>query len=99
MRTQFKHFAATKLMLMVLFSIVGMARAEDVDEEIRALKNEVTRLEKQQAQLKADQLELKRDATEAAAEMPNFTYRPGNGLTIESADKTLGVSHQLGGQL
>jgi hypothetical protein len=88
MRTQFKHFAATKLMLMVLFSIVGMARAEDVDEEIRALKNEVTRLEKQQAQLKADQLELKRDATEAAAEMPNFTYRPGNGLTIESADKT-----------
>ena len=56
------------------------AFAQSVDEKINALEQELT-------QLKEQQIELKKEATEAAAAMPTFSYRPGNGLTIEAADK------------
>jgi hypothetical protein len=34
---------------------------------------------------------LKKEATAAAAELPSFEYRPGNGLRIEAADKSWGL--------
>ena len=73
---------------MVLFLVAAAARADDVDEQINVLKDEVARLENSQAQIKAEQMEIKREAAAAAAHIPNFSYRPGNGLSIESADKT-----------
>ena len=62
----------------------GSARAQSVDDKIKSLEQELT-------QLKEQQVELKKDATAAAAALPTFEYRPGNGLEIESADKSWGV--------
>ena len=50
-----------------------------------------TRSSKSSVSLKAQQIELKKDATAAAAALPTFEYRPGNGLNIEAADKSWGV--------
>ena len=58
----------------------GPALAQNVDNEISELRARLSQLE-------AQQLELKKEATEAAAAMPNFSYRPGNGLNVEAADK------------
>jgi hypothetical protein len=88
MKTRFMHFTAAGFMLTVLFLVAAAARADDVDEQIKALKDEVARLENSQAQIKAEQIEIKREATAAAAQIPKFSYRPGSGLLIESADKT-----------
>jgi hypothetical protein len=60
------------------------AYAEDVNERIKAVEKELE-------QLKVEQLDLKKEATAAAAAMPTFSYRPGNGLLIESADKAWSV--------
>ena len=57
---------------------------EDLDNRIKALKQELTTLEERQ-------VELKKEATAAAAAMPTFQYRPGNGLNIEAADKAWGL--------
>ena len=67
-------------MLAAFFLAAAGARAQSVDEKIQALEAELT-------QLKEQQIELKKEATAAAAAMPSFTYRPGNGLLIEAADK------------
>src|SRR5689334_6845972 len=66
----------------------GSARAQSVDDKIKSLEQELT-------QLKEQQVELKKDATAAAAALPTFEYRPGNGLNIESADKSWGVRFTL----
>src|SRR6476646_493975 len=62
----------------------GTARAQSVDEKIKTLEQELT-------QLKEKQVELKKEATAAAAALPTFEYRPGNGLEVEAADKSWGV--------
>jgi hypothetical protein len=64
------------------------ARAQDVDQRIQALEQELSRLKSEQAQVKAEQIEMRKQATEAAAALPNFTYRPGGGMLIEAADKS-----------
>jgi cell division protein FtsB len=66
------------------------AQADDMDEKIKALKDEVVRLENAQAQMRAEQMEMKREATAAVTALPTFSYRPGNGLMIEAADKSWG---------
>jgi hypothetical protein len=63
----------------LLFS--GAALAQNIDSEISELRARLLELE-------AQQLELKKEATEAAAAMPSFSYRPGNGLNVEAADKS-----------
>jgi hypothetical protein len=68
-------------MLTAFLLATAPAFAQGVDDKIKALEQELS-------QLKAQQIELKKEATEAAAAMPTFTYRPGNGLTIEAADKS-----------
>ena len=78
------------VMLTAFLLAAVPARADDVDEQIKALKDEVARLENTQAQMKAEQMEMKREATEAATALPTFSYRPGNGLFIEAADKSWG---------
>ena len=70
--------------LAAFFLAAGSARAQSVDDKIKALENELT-------QLKEQQIELKKEATAAAAAMPSFEYRPGNGLNIEAADKSWGL--------
>jgi hypothetical protein len=72
-------FQATTLAGFLL--AVAPANAQSVDERIKALEQELM-------QLKEQQIEMKREATEAAAALPTFEYRPGNGLNIEAADKS-----------
>src|SRR5687768_18074482 len=61
--------------------IVQPARSQSVDEEIKSLKEKLAILE-------STQIELKKEATAAAAALPSFSYRPGNGINIEAADKS-----------
>ena len=62
--------------------------AQSVDEKIKTLETELS-------QLKEQQIELKREATEAAAALPTFSYRPGNGMLIEAADKSWSFRHSF----
>src|SRR5512135_1886249 len=67
--------------LLLLLIVTPLARSQTVDDKIKALEEELT-------QLKDQQVELKKEATAAAAAMPTFSYRPGNGMMIEAADKS-----------
>ena len=79
--------------LLAAFALaVVPAQAQNVDEKIQALEQELS-------QLKSDQMELKREATDAAAALPNFTYRPGNGVMIEAADKAWSIRFAHEGHL
>ena len=66
----------------------GTARAQSVDDKIKSLEQELGKLKEQQ-------VELKKDATAAAEALPTFSYRPGNGLNIEAADKSWGFRATL----
>jgi len=67
--------------LLLLLIVTPSARSQTVDDKIKALEEELS-------QLKDQQVELKKEATAAAAAMPTFSYRPGNGMMIEAADKS-----------
>ena len=58
----------------------SLVAAATIDDRIEALESEL-------AELKQERIELRKEATAAAAAMPTFSYRPGNGLTIEASDK------------
>src|SRR5690349_10008683 len=68
------------LTLGICIASAASARSEDLDDRIKAIEAELTTLKDQQT-------EMKKEATAAAEALPSFTYRPGNGLMIESADK------------
>jgi len=71
-------------MLAAFLLAAGTARAQSVDDKIKSLEQELGKLKEQQ-------VELKKDATAAAEALPTFSYRPGNGLNIEAADKSWGL--------
>jgi hypothetical protein len=75
--------------LLAAFALATVpAQAQNMDDKIKALEQELM-------QLKSEQIELRKDATAAAAALPNFSYRPGNGMTIEAADKSWSVRHSF----
>jgi len=75
--------------LLAAFALaVVPAQAQNMNDKINALEQELSAL-------KAEQIELRKDATAAAAALPSFSYRPGNGLTIEAADKSWSVRHSF----
>src|SRR5437016_7948839 len=78
-----KRFWALSVFAVFLFA-TGTVKAQSVDEKIKSLEQELS-------QLKDQQVELKKEATAAAAALPSFEYRPGNGLSVEAADKSWGV--------
>src|SRR5215470_8538797 len=80
--------AALGFMLSALLMAVVPARAQDMDQRIQALENELTRLKHEQAQVNAEQIEIRKQAVAAAAALPEFSYRPGGGMLIEAADKS-----------
>ena len=74
--------------VLLFFFAVASVFAGEVEERIKALE-EVQRANAEElARLKGEQIELKKEATAAAAAMPSFSYRPGNGMNIEAADKS-----------
>jgi len=80
--------AVVSLALAISLVRVWPAQAQNVDQRIQALEQELERLKSEQVQTKAEQLEMKKQAVEAAAALPNFSYRPGGGMLIEAADKS-----------
>jgi hypothetical protein len=88
MKNRLVGTTALGFMLTALLWAAVPARAQDTDQRIQALENELQRLKSEQAQVKAEQLEMRKQATEAAAALPNFSYRPGGGMLIEAADKS-----------
>ncbi|HEY7164461.1 MAG TPA: hypothetical protein VIB79_07845, partial [Candidatus Binatia bacterium] len=62
--------------------------ANNVDDEIQQLKTKLATLEQQQ-------MDLKKDAVAAEAALPTFSYRPGNGLNIEAADKSWSIRFSM----
>ena len=86
-----RRLRPTIVIAAVLWAITSVMPAyaqQDVDDRIRDL-------EEQLAGLKNEQIELKKEATAAAAAMPTFTRRPGNGLQIEAADKSWAFRTEL----
>ncbi|HEX2229735.1 MAG TPA: hypothetical protein VHM64_21585, partial [Candidatus Binatia bacterium] len=81
MKKRLLSLASTALTLAAFLLTLAPASAQNVDDRIKALEQELN-------QLKEQQIEMKREATEAAAALPTFEYRPGNGLNIEAADKS-----------
>jgi hypothetical protein len=74
---------------MLAASLFGVpAGAQSVEDKIKALEQELT-------SLKSQQMELKKEATAAAAALPTFSYRPGNGVEIEAADKAWGIRFSM----
>jgi hypothetical protein len=71
-------------MLTVMLVIAAPAWSQSVDDKIKALEQEL-------AALKSQQIELKKEATAAAAALPDFSYRPGNGVNIQAADKSWSI--------
>src|ERR1700752_5232863 len=78
-----KRFVKLAMLSAVLFS-GAPPFAQSVDDKIKSLEQELS-------QLKDQQIEMKKEATAAAAALPSFEYRPGNGLNIEAADKAWGL--------
>ncbi|HSE86360.1 MAG TPA: hypothetical protein VLJ79_09080, partial [Candidatus Binatia bacterium] len=81
MKKGFWGFTALGFILAAVLLAAVPAGAQSVDEKIKALEQELSALKDQQ-------IELKKEATAAAAALPSFSYRPGNGLDIEAADKS-----------
>src|SRR5262245_37025952 len=84
MEKEFWRFAALGSMLAALLVAAVPAAAQNVDDKIKALEQELS-------SLKSQQMELKKEATAAAAALPSFSYRPGNGIDITAADKSWGI--------
>ena len=88
MKKGFWGFTALGFMLAALLSVAVPAGAQSVDDKIQALEQELS-------SLKSQQIELKKEATAAAAALPSFSYRPGNGLDITAADKSWGIRFSM----
>jgi hypothetical protein len=88
MKKGFWGFTALGFMLAALLLAAVPAGAQSVDDKIKALEQEL-------GQLKSQQMDLKKEATAAAAALPSFSYRPGNGVNIEAADKSWGIRFSM----
>jgi hypothetical protein len=82
-----KRFMRLALLFAVIFA-AAPAFAQSIDDRIKSLEQELI-------QLKEQQIEMKKEATAAAEAMPSFSYRPGNGLNIEAADKSWSIRFAL----
>ena len=79
-------------LLVGFFLGVTPGWTQSVDDRIKSLEQELI-------QLKEQQIEMKRDATEAAAALPTFEYRPGAGMMIQAADKSWSFRHSFEAQM
>jgi len=86
-----KRLVKLALLAAAALFTAAPASAQSVDDKIKSLEQELT-------QLKDQQIEMKKEATAAAAAMPTFSYRPGNGVMIEAADKSWSLRASTGAQ-
>jgi hypothetical protein len=88
MKKHWKLLTAPLGFVLAVFCVSVPAEAQNVDDKIKALEQELT-------ELKSQQIELKKESTAAAAALPSFSYRPGNGLDISAADKSWGIRFSM----
>jgi hypothetical protein len=88
MKKGFWGFGALGFMLTAILLATVPVGAQSVDDKIKALEQEL-------GQLKSQQMELKKESTAAAAALPSFSYRPGNGVDITAADKSWGLRFSM----
>ena len=89
------HISLLPLSVLLFFFATAATSAGEVDERIKALE-EVQRANAEELnRLKGEQMELKKEATAATAALPNFTYRPGNGLSIQAADRSWEIRFRM----
>jgi hypothetical protein len=88
MKKHWKLSRAPLGFLLVALFVSVPAGAQNVDDKIKALEQELT-------ELKSRQIELKKESTAAAAALPSFSYRPGNGADITAADKSWGIRFSM----
>ena len=88
MKNRLLWIAASGVMLTAFLLAAVPARAQTVDDKIKSLEQELS-------QLKEQQISLKKEAVAAEAALPSFSYRPGNGLNIEAADKSWSLRFTL----
>ena len=88
MKKGFWGFTALGFMLTAMLLAAVPAWAQSVDDKIKTLEQEL-------GQLKSQQMELKKESTAAAAALPSFSYRPGNGVDITAADKSWGLRFSM----
>ncbi len=82
MKDRLHGFIAMGALFFASFLLAALpVWGEGVDEQIKAVEQELTRL-------KAEQVELKKEAVAAEAKLPSFFYRPGAGATIEAGDRS-----------
>lgn len=79
--------AGVALSALISFAPTATVFGDEVEDRIKALEDAKQSLDAQIDTLRQEQIELRKEATEAAAKMPTFRYRPGNGLLIEAANK------------
>src|SRR5262247_3651311 len=84
MKNHWRLLTALLGFLLAVFFLSVPVWAQGVDDKIKALEQELS-------SLKSQQMELKKEATAAAAALPSFSYRPGNGVDITAADKSWGI--------
>ena len=80
----FKIVMRTFALAFLAWTAVPAWAQENISDRIKSVEDELNKL-------KAEQVELRKEATAAAEAMPTFTYRPGSGLSVESADKSWSV--------
>ncbi|MBI2089666.1 MAG: hypothetical protein HYT78_13170, partial [Deltaproteobacteria bacterium] len=67
MKNKLVGFSALSFLFAAFVLWAVPARAESIDEKIRAMEQELTQLKADQARANQEQMELKREATAAAA--------------------------------
>ena len=92
MKQGFRGCAALGFMVTFLLSAAAPAGTQSVDDQIKAIEQEIS-------QLKSQQIELQKESTAAAAALPSFSYRPGNGVKIEAEDKSWSIRFVMEAQL
>jgi hypothetical protein len=90
MKKGFRAIAAGFMLTTLSAGLLAAAPAwaQSVADKIKTLEQELSAL-------KSQQLELKKEATAAAAALPSFSYRPGNGVNIEAADKSWSIRFSM----
>jgi hypothetical protein len=83
-----KLLSTTALGFAACFLTLAPAWAQNVDDRIQALEEELTKLKAEQKQVQAEQIDLRKEGAAAAAKMPNISRRAGQGVLIEAADKS-----------
>jgi hypothetical protein len=83
------------IVAFLLFSTSAVSSAGESSDELAERIKQLEEVQRTNAEeldrLKSQHLELKKEATAAAEALPTFSYRPGSGILMQSADKSWSI--------